>query len=158
MNHCIFKNLFKLMIASLLYYSGISIFFLKRKASKGLYVFNYHNFSTFLNSYWTFGSLFETSYQKNFNKQIKFYTKYFKRFPLHNPQGCNLKNRFFMLTFDDGYKDNHTIALPIMIKYRIPSIFFVTTSVIGSHEKLWFDRIRFGYEKKKAETGFMTFF
>lgn len=150
MNHCIFKNLFKLMIASLLYYSGISIFFLKKKTKNGLYVFNYHNFNTFLNSYWKFGSLFETSYQKNFNKQIKFYTKYFKRFPLHTPQGCDLNIRFFMLTFDDGYKDNYTIAFPIIKKHRIPSIFFVTTNVIGSHDKLWFDHIRFEYEKKKS--------
>lgn len=150
MNHSIFKNLFKVMISFLLYYSGISILLLKKKIRNGLYVFNYHNFNTFQNSYWEFGSLFETRYQKNFQEQIIFYSKYLKRFPLHRARECTFNFRFFMLTFDDGYKDNFDVALPIIRQYQIPSIFFVTTNFIGSHDKLWFDHIRFEYEKRKS--------
>jgi peptidoglycan/xylan/chitin deacetylase (PgdA/CDA1 family) len=34
------------------------------------------------------------------------------------------------ITFDDGYEDNHSYALPILLKWRAPATFFVTTGFI----------------------------
>lgn len=36
-----------------------------------------------------------------------------------------------ILTFDDGYKDNYTILLPIIQKYNIPVTIFISTGFIG---------------------------
>ena len=39
-----------------------------------------------------------------------------------------------VITFDDGYKDNHDIAAPILANLGLPATFFVTTGFIGSSE------------------------
>jgi peptidoglycan/xylan/chitin deacetylase (PgdA/CDA1 family) len=40
-----------------------------------------------------------------------------------------------MVTFDDGYRDNFTRAIPIMEKHGVPGVFFVTTDLVfgGKH-------------------------
>jgi peptidoglycan/xylan/chitin deacetylase (PgdA/CDA1 family) len=35
-----------------------------------------------------------------------------------------------LVTFDDGYRDNFTRALPVIEKFRIPAVFFATTNLI----------------------------
>jgi len=44
------------------------------------------------------------------------------------------------LTFDDGYRDNATLALPLLRKYGIPATFFVATATIDGGI-MWNDRI-----------------
>ena len=36
------------------------------------------------------------------------------------------------VTFDDGYLDNYTHAVPILLRHRIPAAFFVSTGIVGS--------------------------
>lgn len=38
-----------------------------------------------------------------------------------------------VITFDDGYKDNYTIAAPILKSMNLPATFFVTTGFINSN-------------------------
>ena len=43
-----------------------------------------------------------------------------------------IDGRYFHLSFDDGFKNNYTNAIPILTKYNIPCIFFVPTAIIGA--------------------------
>ncbi|MFO0826605.1 MAG: polysaccharide deacetylase family protein [Phycisphaerales bacterium] len=40
--------------------------------------------------------------------------------------------RYLHLSFDDGFRNNFTNALPVLRKHRVPAIFFVPSAVIGA--------------------------
>lgn len=46
-----------------------------------------------------------------------------------------------VVTFDDGYRDNLTNALPIAESKGIPITVFVTSGILGNHNGLWWDRL-----------------
>lgn len=51
------------------------------------------------------------------------------------------RGRYGMLTFDDGYRDNHDIAFPILKSERVPATFFVATGFIDNPVVPWWDEI-----------------
>jgi len=42
-----------------------------------------------------------------------------------------------LVTFDDGYRNNLTHAAPILLRYRIPAVIFVTSGYVGTKRILW---------------------
>ncbi len=65
-----------------------------------------------------------------------------------------LPKRGFMITFDDGYKDNYEIAMPILKRLSIPAVFFLPSSVIDERKLGWWDLIYWclkATEKKTIE-------
>jgi peptidoglycan/xylan/chitin deacetylase (PgdA/CDA1 family) len=47
-----------------------------------------------------------------------------------------LPDRAVHLSFDDGYKNNLTLAAPLLARHEIPATIFVTTSLVGTHNQL----------------------
>ena len=45
------------------------------------------------------------------------------------------------VTFDDGFKNNFSTAAPILNKYKIPTMFYITTGLIGTKNLFWVDKI-----------------
>jgi peptidoglycan/xylan/chitin deacetylase (PgdA/CDA1 family) len=41
------------------------------------------------------------------------------------------------LTFDDGYRNNLTLAFPVLHRYRIPATVYVTAGLIGTKKWMW---------------------
>jgi peptidoglycan/xylan/chitin deacetylase (PgdA/CDA1 family) len=50
-----------------------------------------------------------------------------------------LPRRAFVVTFDDGYANNLTQALPILADLKVPATLFLATGFIGKHEPFPFD-------------------
>lgn len=47
------------------------------------------------------------------------------------------------ITFDDGYLDNATTALPILERYAVPATIFIATGFVDQGEPYWWDELEF---------------
>jgi peptidoglycan/xylan/chitin deacetylase (PgdA/CDA1 family) len=45
------------------------------------------------------------------------------------------------ITFDDGYRDNLTVAAPLLEKYRLPATLFLVTGLVERGETQWSDTL-----------------
>jgi len=52
----------------------------------------------------------------------------------------NLPERAVCITFDDGYADNHDLAMPILRAYDLPATFFIATGYLDGG-RMWNDSV-----------------
>jgi peptidoglycan/xylan/chitin deacetylase (PgdA/CDA1 family)/CelD/BcsL family acetyltransferase involved in cellulose biosynthesis len=81
---------------------------------------------------------------KVFDSQMRFVARHYRVVPLsvlieHLQSGST--ETVIAITFDDGYQDNYSNALPILQRYRLPATIFLTTGSIDSREPLWFETL-----------------
>jgi peptidoglycan/xylan/chitin deacetylase (PgdA/CDA1 family) len=48
-----------------------------------------------------------------------------------------------LITFDDGYLDNYTVAYPILRSHDVQGVFFLATGTVGSSQVPWWDQIAY---------------
>lgn len=46
-----------------------------------------------------------------------------------------------LVTFDDGYRDNHDVALPILRRHGVRATFFVAVDYVRERRLYWWDRV-----------------
>jgi peptidoglycan/xylan/chitin deacetylase (PgdA/CDA1 family) len=85
---------------------------------------------------------------ENFEKQMAFLKRRYSVIRLDEllsrmNAGLN-DERSVVITFDDGYLDNYTNAVPILEKYELPASFFISTGFIGSTKGFMHDKKRLG--------------
>jgi len=80
---------------------------------------------------------------ETFEEHIKYINKFYKPISLselvRRLKSGSLLGDEICVTFDDGYKDNFTNALPILKKYNTPATIFVTTSNLGNQASFDWD-------------------
>jgi hypothetical protein len=59
----------------------------------------------------------------------------------------SLPARAFVITFDDGFENNYSVAAPVLDDLKIPATFYVTTGFIESNTSSWIDMIEYAVEK-----------
>jgi len=86
----------------------------------------------------------EENYAESFDQQMSWLTSCFNIIPLHEAVQKLRQNKLApctaCITFDDGYADNATNALPILQKYGISATFFVSTGFLDGG-RMWNDTI-----------------
>lgn len=79
-----------------------------------------------------------------FRRQIKHMLKSFD--PLSPYEILKKKNNTrpgFLITFDDGFKNNLTYAAPILHEFGLTGCFFITTGLIEQTEMIWSEKITY---------------
>jgi peptidoglycan/xylan/chitin deacetylase (PgdA/CDA1 family) len=66
-----------------------------------------------------------------------------------------------VITFDDGYRNNLTHALPILKDFNAPATFFIPTGFIDNPRPFWFDRLDYAFQQvqvsgRKLKVGSFT--
>lgn len=86
----------------------------------------------------------EQTTANDFDMHLRVLAKYFRVFTLSEALSLldakALPARSVAITFDDGYADNATEALPILNRYGLKATFFVATKFIAG-ELMWNDKI-----------------
>lgn len=81
-----------------------------------------------------------------FDQQVGFLARHFNFVGLSDvvafvTEGRALPPNPVLVTFDDGYKECFTTALPILRRHRAKAVFFIATDFITERRLFWWDRI-----------------
>jgi peptidoglycan/xylan/chitin deacetylase (PgdA/CDA1 family) len=60
-----------------------------------------------------------------------------------------LPPRSVTLTFDDGYLDNYELALPILVKHRVPATIYLVSSTLTARKPVWTATLRYAFVSTK---------
>jgi peptidoglycan/xylan/chitin deacetylase (PgdA/CDA1 family) len=108
---------------------------------RGVLVLNYHRIgesedSPFDRSLWS-------STAEAFHEQVRFIARQADAIlPAELEDALRAgRGRHVMLTFDDGYRDNHELAYPILRSHGVRACFFIATGFLDSPHPAWWDEI-----------------
>lgn len=117
-----------------------------RSCPNGLYSVNFHRIG---NSNETeFDPCVYSCTAEELDQHIKFFKQHFDIISLKTlsemlKSSSKLTSKYMCLTFDDGYIDNFSTALPILKANNVTASFFIATGLIGSDIVPWWDKIAF---------------
>ena len=136
-----------------LYYSGIHKLFY-RKTQPNLSVVAYHRIVEAKDIKYFPVGLAVT--RETFEKHLVLFKKHYQIIDAatllkHKDDLSTLPRKALLITFDDGYLDNYTVAFDLLKKHQIPGIIFVPTNFIGKSKLFWSDIL--AYVLRAVEEG-----
>ncbi len=66
--------------------------------------------------------------------------------------GRSFANRCSMITFDDGYRDNFTLAFPVLERFEVAATFLIPSEIITSRRLGWWDMISYFVKNSPKES------
>jgi peptidoglycan/xylan/chitin deacetylase (PgdA/CDA1 family) len=83
---------------------------------------------------------------EQFDRQLAFVKRWFDPLSIedvldHVVGAKPLPQNPILITFDDGYRDNHDVALPILLRHGVPATFFIATDFIERRRPFWWDQV-----------------
>ena len=134
----------KELLANLLYHSGLWRFVSQRRRH-GLVILNYHRIRP---DHAAEPCQFDDGVfgptQSAFERQVKWLKLNFDVLSESELLGIvrgadGFRGRFAAITFDDGYRDNFDLALPVLTAHNTPAIFFICPAFIEKRQLGWWD-------------------
>jgi peptidoglycan/xylan/chitin deacetylase (PgdA/CDA1 family) len=66
-------------------------------------------------------------------------------------RGGRLPANPVLVSFDDGYRDCLTTALPLLLRHKVPAVFFIPTHFVSERRMFWWDRIAWTLKHSKKD-------
>jgi peptidoglycan/xylan/chitin deacetylase (PgdA/CDA1 family) len=137
------------LLAGLLHDTGLLSKLLALRARTGapwLSILTYHRFPAHLGSELFDDGVVDTSAEE-FERHVVCLKRHFAVIGVDElcafGAGGKLPLNAVAITFDDGYLDNYSQALPILRKHACKAIFFVATSFVSERRLYWWDRVAY---------------
>lgn len=94
---------------------------------------------------------------EEFGKQLDFLSKHYNVVSLEEVRawirgGQTLPPRAVLITFDDGYRDNLTMAMPQLTRRSMPAAIFIATGYLGDCRAFYWDSVAEVFKKSKVAT------
>ena len=90
-----------------------------------------------------FAPLFVT--RAAFERQLRYLRRHYRILPidaaLAELWAGGLREPTACITFDDGYRNNRTEALPVLERLKTPATVYLATGMIGTNRRLWTTRL-----------------
>lgn len=91
--------------------------------------------------------------ESRFRWQLDYLARYHRVVPVSRLVApAELPPRAAAITFDDGYRNNLTRALPALAERRLPAAIFVVTGYLGTERLLWPERLYHAVEQSPRES------
>ena len=121
--------------------SGLRVLLAGLSRWSGVLVLNYHRVGDAGESPFDHG-LWSTDVEA-FDEQIRFCKSHLDMItPDELPRAvAGRRGRYGLITFDDGYRDNHDVAFPILKAAGVPATFFVATGFVDTPRVPWWDEL-----------------
>src|SRR6266404_4647037 len=82
-----------------------------------------------------------------FERHVRTISRYFTPIGIDDlalsMDGASLPRNPILVTFDDGYKDNIEVALPILKRHNVRAVFFIATHYLSRRRMFWWDRVNY---------------
>jgi len=91
-------------------------------------------------------------YADDFERQLVFLNEHFQVVSLSSYAAClhggePLPVGCAVITFDDGYADNHAVAFPLLRKHGLPATMFLSADFVTKGAALWVDRLVWAFAR-----------
>ena len=61
----------------------------------------------------------------------------------------NFNDFSYAISFDDGFYNNYSVAIPILMKMKLPAVFYITYDFVNKGLASWTDQLEYILEKSK---------
>jgi peptidoglycan/xylan/chitin deacetylase (PgdA/CDA1 family) len=132
----------------------IEVYRRHRKRGRELSVLTYHRVSDHDGDYSFDEGVFDATPQ-SFAEQVKWLRKSCTLVSLETVRaavasGEALPPNAVLITFDDGYADNHSAAAPVLADVGASATFFIATRFIQERKLFWWDRIAYAVKHARV--------
>jgi len=85
--------------------------------------------------------------KSTFEMQMEFLSRNYKIISMSNfldrysARAFDSSERYCVITFDDGWRDNYDVAFPILKKLSIPATIFLAEGYVGTEKCFWYEEI-----------------
>jgi peptidoglycan/xylan/chitin deacetylase (PgdA/CDA1 family) len=139
-----FKERVRKRLHLLSYQSGLSSIYARVQDESVATILMYHSIPTPQEAQWM--DPCNCLSAKIFEQQMKFLSQHRQVISIEQltqqlEKGEPIRRGTVAITFDDGYRNNFTIAAPILAKYNLPATLYLATGYISAKKNQWIDTL-----------------